>query len=217
MSDNPQATILNVTDNEATRYARSRILRRAGYVVKEAKTGKAALPIVEDEQPDIVLLDVQLPDSDGFEVCRPIKTDCEEVLARVLLVLRVQIEEMRAIVTHDGLPTVLADATQLGQLLQNLVSNVLKFHGEQPPQVHIAVKPTGKQWIFTVQDHGIGIAPQFAERIFAVFQRLHTHREFPGTGIGLAICKKIVERHDGRIWVESKPGKGSTFYFTLPA
>jgi len=372
MADNTPITILNVEDNEATRYAKSRILQRAGYIVKEAETGEAALQMVEEEQPDIVLLDVKLPDIDGFEVCRRIKTNpttastivvqmsaafvekhdrvrgleggadgyltepvqpeeliatikaftrlrqveeklqkanaelerqaaelrrsneelqqfayiashdlqeplrmvtsyvqllakryrggldaetqefigyavegaarmqdlitdllnyarmqttgqpfamtnCQDVLERVLLVLRMKIEETQAIVTHDVLPTVLADAMQLGQLFQNLISNALKFHGEQPPRVHISANPQGKHWVFKVQDHGIGIAPQFAERIFAVFQRLHTRKEFPGTGIGLAICKKIVERHGGRIWVESELGKGSTFYFTLPA
>jgi light-regulated signal transduction histidine kinase (bacteriophytochrome) len=371
MADNTQIIILNVEDNEATRYAKSRILRRAGYLVKEAESGKAALQMVAEEPPDLVLLDVKLPDLNGFEVCRQIKTnpatasvivvqmsaafvekkdlvrgleggadgyltepiqseellatigaflrlrrveeklqkantelerqavelrrsneelqqfaytashdlqeplrmvtsyvqllakryqgkldaeasefinytvegasrmqalitdllnysrvqtkdrfftmtDCEEVLARALLLLQVNIEEAQAVVTHDVLPTVRADESQLGQLLQNLISNALKFHGEQPPRVHISAKPDGRQWVFAVQDNGIGIAPQFAERIFVVFQRLHTRREFSGTGIGLAICKKIVERHGGRIWVESELGKGSTFYFTLP-
>ena len=105
---------------------------------------------------------------------------------------------------------------QLRQLFQNLLSNTLKFHGERPPRVHISVKPQDRQWIFAVQDQGIGIDPQFAERIFVIFQRLHARNEFPGTGIGLTICKKIVERHGGRIWVESELGAGSTFSFTLP-
>jgi light-regulated signal transduction histidine kinase (bacteriophytochrome) len=373
MSDNTQVTILNVEDNEATRYAKTRILQRAGYVVKEAETGKAALLMAAQEQPDLVLLDVKLPDMDGFEVCRQLKTNpatasilvvqmsaafvektdlvrgleggadgyltepiqpeellatvkafirlrlaeerlqkanvelkrqtaelqrsnqelqqfayvashdlqeplrmvtsyiqllakryqgkldataeefinytvegatrmqelitdlldysrvhtqgqpfvmtnCEEILTRILLLMRVKIEETRAVVTHDPLPTVLADASQLGQVLQNLLSNALKFHGRgEPPCVHISAQLEGPYWVFKVQDSGIGIAPQFAERIFAVFQRLHTRREFSGTGIGLAICKRIVERHGGRIWVESEPGKGSTFSFTLPA
>jgi light-regulated signal transduction histidine kinase (bacteriophytochrome) len=143
-------------------------------------------------------------------------TDCNEILARVLILLQLQLKETQGVVTYDPLPTVPADATQLGQLLQNLLSNALKFHGHRPPQVHISAKPEGKQWVFTVQDKGIGLAPQFSERIFMIFQRLHTRHEFPGTGMGLAICKKIVERHGGHIWVESDLGKGSTFYFTLP-
>jgi two-component system, sensor histidine kinase and response regulator len=371
MADTQRVTILNVEDNEATRYAKSRMLRQAGYLVIEAETGNAALQIVTDARPDLVLLDVKLPDLSGFEVCRRIKSNpataeiivlqmsaafvdkedrvrgleggadgyltepihseeliatikailrlrqteeklrkaneelarqatelrrsnedlrqfayaashdlqeplrmvtnyvqllakryqggldpeadefiryavegatrmqqlitdlldysrvqtreqpftpinCEEILEQVLRALQVPIEETQAVVTHDALPAVLADATQFGQLFQNLLSNALKFHGGQPPRVHLSAKPDGKQWVFTVQDHGIGIPPQFVERIFVIFQRLHTHQEFPGTGIGLAVCKRIVERHGGKIWVESELGAGSTFYFTLP-
>jgi two-component system sensor histidine kinase/response regulator len=371
MSDTTQVTILNVEDDEATRYAKSRVLCQAGYIVKEAETGTAALQMAREAPPDLILLDVKLPDLDGFEVCRQLKsdpatsstivvqmsaafvdkrdrvhgleggadgyltepiqpdellatvkafvrlrqteeklqhmndelsrqavelrrsnedlqqfayvashdlqeplrtvinyaqllsrryqgkldanadefidyvragatqmqelitdllafsqvqtkgqpfamTDCEEVLARVLLGLQAQIEETRAVVTHDLLPTVFADATQLGQVLQNLLSNALKFHGKQPPRVHVSAQSDGKQWVFAVRDQGIGLDPQFAERIFVIFQRLHSRSEFPGTGIGLAICKKIIERHGGRIWVKSEPGTGSTFYFTLP-
>jgi light-regulated signal transduction histidine kinase (bacteriophytochrome) len=123
---------------------------------------------------------------------------------------------MRAEVTHDPLPTVQGDAKQLGLVLQNLVGNALKFHGEAPPRIHIAARRDGQHWVFAVRDNGIGIDPKHTERIFGVFQRLHTRREYPGTGIGLAICKKIIERHGGRIWVESEPGRGATFFFTLP-
>ena len=372
MSDTTQITILNVEDDEATRYAKSRILCQAGYIVKEAETGTAALQMAREAPPDLILLDVKLPDLDGFEVCRQLKsdpatsstivvqmsaafvdkrdqvhgleggadgyltepiqpeellatvkafvrlrqteeklqhmndelsrqavelrrsnedlqqfayvashdlqeplrtvisyaqllsrryqgkldadaddfidyvragathmqelitdllafsqvqtkgqpfamTDCEKVLARVLLRLQAQIEETRAVVTHDSLPTVFADVTQLGQVLQNLLSNALKFHGKQPPRVHVSAQSDGKQWVFAVRDQGIGLEPTHAARIFQVFQRLHSRRAYPGTGIGLAICKRIIEQHGGRIWVESELGKGATFLFTLPA
>ncbi len=130
--------------------------------------------------------------------------------------LKVAIDESGAQVTWDQLPTVLADDTQLVQLLQNLVGNSIKFRGPEPPRVHIAAVDRGMEWEFTVQDNGIGMAPEHLDRIFLIFQRLHTKTEYPGSGIGLAICKKIVERHGGRIWVTSQPGKGATFHFTIP-
>jgi light-regulated signal transduction histidine kinase (bacteriophytochrome) len=369
--ESEQITILNVEDNEANRYLRTRILRRAGFAVREASSGTLALQCIAEEQPMIVLLDVKLPDVDGFEICRRIKnnpattsiivvqisaafvgsddkvrgleggadgyltdpmssdelvatinafarlyraeaklaranvelerqakelrrsnkeleqfasvvshdlqeplrmitlyaqllsrryqgklsaeedeyfeyilegtnrlqdlilnlleysrvqlrgnsflaTDCEEVFAQALRALSVSIEETGAVVTSDPLPTVCADRTQLGQLFQNLLSNALKFHGPRPPQIHVTAKPDGQEWLFSIQDQGIGLDPQFAERIFVIFQRLHTRKEYPGTGLGLALCKKIVERHGGRIWVNSQPGNGATFFFTLP-
>jgi light-regulated signal transduction histidine kinase (bacteriophytochrome) len=150
-------------------------------------------------------------------------TDCETVLDQALANLQVAIEESGAAVTHDPLPTVIADATQLTQLFQNLIGNAVKFRGEQPPRIHISAhrqsaieNRESNEWTFSVQDNGIGIDPEYHDRIFMIFQRLHTREEYPGTGIGLAVCKKIVERHNGRIWVESQPGKGSTFYFTIP-
>ena len=126
------------------------------------------------------------------------------------------IDEAKAIITNDELPKVRADASQLAQLFQNLISNAVKFHGTEKPHIHISVRDEGRDWLFSVRDNGIGIDQQYADKVFVIFQRLHTKEEYPGSGIGLAICKKIVERHGGRIWFESELGKGSTFYFTIP-
>ncbi|MDI6886382.1 MAG: ATP-binding protein [archaeon] len=143
-------------------------------------------------------------------------TDCEAVLEQTLANLQVAIADSGAVVTHDTLPAVMADDLQLGQLFQNLIDNAIKFRSEEPPRIHISAEQKGNECVFSVRDNGIGIAPEFFERIFIIFKRMHTRREYPGTGIGLAICKRIVERHGGRIWVESQPGKGATFYFTMP-
>jgi PAS domain S-box-containing protein len=143
-------------------------------------------------------------------------TDCEEVLAQTLASLQLALEESGATVTHEPLPTVVADETQLGQLFQNLIGNAIKYRNSRPPQVHVSCTRTASEWVFAVKDNGIGIDPRYAARIFVIFQRLHTREEYPGTGIGLAVCKKIVERHGGHIWMESQPGEGATFYFTLP-
>ena len=142
-------------------------------------------------------------------------TAMETVLKAALNNLTDAVKESQAIITHDPLPAVMGDDKQLAQLFQNLLSNAVKFGGAQPPRIHISAKQTDGEWLFSVRDHGIGLDPQYADRIFVIFQRLHTRAEYPGTGIGLAICKKIVERHGGRIWVESELGKGATFYFTL--
>jgi light-regulated signal transduction histidine kinase (bacteriophytochrome) len=128
----------------------------------------------------------------------------------------VALADNQATITADQLPTVNADKNQIIQLLQNLIGNAIKFYRNKPPQVHITAAQQDNYWLFQVRDHGIGIKPQYLERIFEVFKRLHTRREYPGTGIGLAICKKIVNRHGGRIWAESEPGVGTTFYFTFP-
>lgn len=144
-------------------------------------------------------------------------TSFELILDRVLCNLSVAISEAGATVTRDPLPTVMADPTQMVQLFQNLIGNAIKFRGEQPPRVHVSARQEGGEWIFSVRDNGIGIDPSYFERIFVIFQRLHGRSEYPGTGIGLAICKKIVQRHGGRIWVESAPGEGACFSFSLPA
>jgi PAS domain S-box-containing protein len=142
----------------------------------------------------------------------------EDALQQTLVNLRGAIEESGALVTHDPLPVVLADEMQLILLFQNLVANAIKYQKPGVPLVHIsAARSGGKKWLFAVRDNGLGIDPQYFERIFGLFQRLHKREEFAGTGIGLAICKKIVERHGGRIFVESQPGQGSTFRFSLPA
>ena len=143
-------------------------------------------------------------------------TDCEAVLDKALANVKEAIEESDAVVTHGPLPTVMADASQLVQLFQNLLSNAIKFRKEKPIIVVSAVQ-RGNEWLFSEKDNGIGIAPEFIEHIFKMFEREYASAEYPGTGVGLAICKKIVERHGGRIWVESEIGKGSTFYFTIPA
>lgn len=144
-------------------------------------------------------------------------TDCERVLEQVLSNLKVAIEETGATVAHEKMPTVMGDEVQMAQVFQNLLSNAIKFHGQRPPQVEVRSERRGAEWLIVVRDNGIGIDPKFFDRIFVIFQRLHTRQEYSGTGLGLAICKKIIERHKGRIWVESVPGQGASFFFTLPA
>lgn len=371
MENTSPIVIVNAEDNEAIRYARSRILQRAGFVVREAINGATTLALVAAEHPAVVLLDVKLPDIDGYEVCRRLKsnpatastivlqvsasfierddkvrgleggadgymvepmspdeliatvrsyvrlqqteeklaranlelrqqavelrrsneelqqfayvvshdlqeplraigvysellisryqqeadaevqefvryitegiehmrtlmtdllqyarvesqtkavtlTDCHQIVLQVLQDLQLSIEETGAQITYDPLPTVYADQKRLAQVLRNLLSNALKYHGPQPVRIHMSASQKDGEWHFQVHDNGIGIDPQFAERIFVIFQRLHLQREYPGTGIGLAMCKKIIEQHGGRIWVESRLGEGATFFFTLP-
>lgn len=158
------------------------------------------------------LLDYSRVASAGKKLCA---TSSEDALSEALANLRTAIEERSAQVTHDPLPDVVADATQLTQLFQNLIGNALKYQDQGVPQVHVSSTKCGNRWMFSVRDNGLGIEAKYFEKIFGMFQRLHRREEFAGTGIGLAICRKIVERHGGVISVESQPGQGSTFRFAL--
>ena len=143
------------------------------------------------------------------------RTDCEVVLQQVRYNLSASIREHQAEVTHDPLPTVQVNPTHLTQVFQNLIGNALKFQTDVPARIHVGARALTDGWEFSVRDNGIGIQTDQFNRIFSIFQRLHGQGEYPGTGIGLAICKRIVEKYGGTIRVESEPGKGSTFYFTL--
>lgn len=148
----------------------------------------------------------------------------EKLWTGVLQSVSVAVRESGALVTHDALPTFTCDSGQIAQVLQNLLSNAIKFRGQAPPRIHLSCRrddgassqPGDDAWVFSLSDDGPGIEAQYFERIFVMFQRLHTRVEYPGTGIGLAICKKIIERHGGKIWVQSEAGRGSTFSFSLP-
>lgn len=144
------------------------------------------------------------------------RTDCEKIFASALLGLQAMVEETRAVITHDPLPVLQAEPVQLGRLFQSLIENAMKFRRvEVSPVIHVSAKKNNGEWEFSVSDNGIGIEAQFFDRIFGIFEQLHARGDYPGTGIGLAIAKRIVERSKGHIWVDSKPGEGSTFYFTL--
>jgi PAS domain S-box-containing protein len=145
-----------------------------------------------------------------------VTTDCETIFEEVCKNLKVTIEDNAVTLTHDPLPRIMGDETQLGQLFQNLIANAIKFRSDQSPEIHVGAVQENSKWVFSIEDNGIGIDPEYADRIFVIFQRLHPDGEYPGSGIGLSISKRIVERHGGQIWVESKPGAGSTFFFTLP-
>jgi PAS domain S-box-containing protein len=144
------------------------------------------------------------------------RVDCGKIVDQTIRHLKPIIDESGAVITRGPLPEVLGDPSELGQLFQNLLSNAIKFHGSAPPRVEVEAERVGDEWKLWVRDHGIGIAPEHFDRIFRIFQRLHARSEYPGTGIGLAICRKVVENHGGTMWVESKPQAGATFCFTLP-
>ena len=146
-----------------------------------------------------------------------IPASLEDILQGTLNDLQELIRDSGAEISWDPLPILKVNPNQLRQLLQNLITNAIKFHGDEPPRIHLSARQEGDEWVISLRDNGIGFDPQYAEQIFKVFKRLHTKEAYPGTGIGLAICKKIVERLGGRIWAESEPGRGSTFSFSIPA
>jgi PAS domain S-box-containing protein len=153
----------------------------------------------------------------GRSATDAVRVDCNELLDQVLADLATAMADSGVKIVRETLPTVSGDPAPLLQLFQNLIGNAIKFRGERTPEIRIRADLREKEWVFSVSDNGIGIPIEHRERIFKVFQRLHTQEQFPGTGIGLAICKRVVERHGGRIWVESNPGSGTTFLFSLPA
>jgi len=147
----------------------------------------------------------------------PERIDCEHILDLTMNNLSSAIAEAGAVITHDPLPTIFGDSTQLLQVFQNVVQNAVKFRGDETPEIHVSAFRSGNGWTFSVKDNGIGIESRHLDRIFVIFQQLNKRNRYDGTGMGLAIVKKVIERHGGRIWVESKPGVGTTFYFTIPA
>jgi light-regulated signal transduction histidine kinase (bacteriophytochrome) len=146
----------------------------------------------------------------------PQNMEVEKVVDDVLVALRTSIDETGAVITHDELPTLVFEPGHLKQLLRNLIANAIQYRGERAPRIHVSARCQGDEWTLSVRDNGIGIKPEFHQRVFEIAKRLHSRTDHPGTGMGLAICRKIVERAGGRIWVESEPGAGSTFFFTVP-
>lgn len=144
------------------------------------------------------------------------RVNLKHIAQHCMFNLSLKIDETQADITMDNLPTVIASESHMMQLLQNLIENAIKFHGKQPPQIHISSEEFPDHWLFSVQDNGIGMRTEYTDKIFTMFQRLHSHDEYPGTGIGLTLCQRIVEEYGGKIWVTSVEGQGSTFYFTLP-
>jgi signal transduction histidine kinase len=143
-------------------------------------------------------------------------TECDRILAEAIENLKSAITEAGAVITHDPLPTIPADDTQLLQVFQNLIGNAIKFRREGPPRIHVSAEKNRNEWVFSIRDNGIGIRPEYLKKIFVIFQRLNKRNQYAGTGMGLAMVKKAVERHGGRVWVQSEPGKGTTFYFSMP-
>jgi PAS domain S-box-containing protein len=163
-----------------------------------------------------LILDLLTYSRVATKVRAPERVNCEQLLDKTLKSVSVLISEAGAAITHDPLPTVLGDEPQLLQVFQNLIQNAIKFRRDEPPRIHLSATKKGKDWGFSVKDNGIGIQSQHLDRIFVIFQQIHKRGEYEGAGMGLAIVKKIIERHGGRIWAESQPGVGTTMYFTIP-
>lgn len=189
------------------KYCNDQLDARANDLISHAVAGTNRMQMLIDD----LLTYAQVDASQTL-----VEVDCEALLNNVLSDLSVIVSECNAMITYDELPVIRGIPFQFIQLFTNLINNALKFQREQPPKIHIGVREELDKWVFSVTDNGIGIEEQYLERIFRVFQRLHSRREYAGTGIGLAICKKVVEHHGGRIWIQSKPNVGSSVYFTIP-
>ncbi len=204
----PLQVVINFTQLLAQKY-KGKLDKDADEIIGYAVEGAKRMGVLIKD-----LLALSRIDRQGKEFA---PADLNAELRRSLFNLKTAIDESLAQVTYDSLPVVRGDQILLAQLLQNLITNAIKFRGSSPPEIHIGCEHNGNQWLFSVKDNGIGIDTKYAEKIFLIFERLHNRQDYPGTGIGLAMCKKVVELHGGKIWVESELGKGSTFYFTLPA
>ncbi len=204
----PLRMVTSYTELLAQEYG-GRLDGEAGAYLRHITDGAARMRTLIDE-----LLDYSRV-GHGDDHVGPV--DLRDVLRAVLVDLDVAIRESSAVIQCQDLPVVQGNAARLAQLFQNLLSNALKFHGDRPPCIRVTAVRDGEQWVFAVADNGIGISPEHRDRVFQLFQRLHTREEYPGTGIGLAVCQKVVQAHGGRIWLESSPGQGATFRFTLPA
>jgi hypothetical protein len=176
-----------------------------GYIVENAARMEK---LIHD------LLDFSRVDARGTDFFT--RTSCESALSDAIQNVRSLVEESGAVITRESLPQVMGDPIQLTRLFQNLLVNSVKYQSQEPPHIHVAAEPRGGEWLLSVKDNGIGIEPQYAEKIFGIFRCLQPRDKSTGSGMGLAICRKIVTRHEGRIWVESALGTGATFYFTLP-
>lgn len=203
----PLRMITGYTQLLAKRYGDKLDQNANEYIAYAVEGAKRMQRLIHD------LLDYSRVGTKGKEFA---PADCQTIVTKTLRTLQPAIQESAATITHDSLPTVTGDAAQLTQLFQNLIANAIKYRDSKPPVVQVSCKQEGGHWLFSVRDNGIGIDPQYANRIFVIFQRLHGRDKYAGTGIGLAVCKKIVERHGGRIWVESELGDGATFHFTIP-
>jgi len=188
------------------------------YQDKLDKDGKDFIQFITDgaKKMNILIKDLLAYSRITTHAKPPQSTNLENILKDSLFNLQESIKESDAVITYDKMPILKVDKTQFMQLFQNIISNSVKFRRKEPPRVHIGVKESYNEWLFSIKDNGIGIESKYFDRLFNIFYRLHTKEEYPGTGIGLPICKKIVQRYGGEIWVESELGKGSIFFFTIP-